>query len=104
MKTKTDNYVITRDHMMSKLERAYPNMFMRTTEEFYGEGQNNGGIWLCGEGDDCDRNGKQLFDYYSFCDNGYEFGVVTHLSVFLNRNGWRAEWNDAGTIMLWMND
>jgi len=101
---RTDNYVITRERLVSKLERSYPDMFISTTEEFFGEGQSSGGVWLCGEGSDTDRNGDELFKYYADGDSNYVNGVVKHLSNFLDRNGWRGEWNDAGTLMLWLKD
>jgi hypothetical protein len=37
---------ISRKQLTTKLERAYPNMFLRTTEDFDGS---QGGIWTSGE-------------------------------------------------------
>lgn len=92
--------VTTREKLMAKLEKAYPNMFLRTTEEFSGS---EGGIWTSGEESPEDKAGLPLFDYYTI-DNEekyYIFGVRVHLHNFLERNGWYGEWHDCGTMMLW---
>ena len=91
---------ITREKLIAKLERAYPNMFLRTTEEFDGS---EGGIWTSGEESPEDRQGLELFDYYSENHDLYDLGVRIHFNNFLDRQGWYAEWHDAGTIMLWVN-
>ena len=83
---------ITREKLIAKLERAYPKMFLRTTEEFDGS---EGGIWTSGEESPTDRTGRELFDYYSEDHSNYDLGVRIQ--------GWFAEWHDAGTIMLWVN-
>jgi hypothetical protein len=89
--------VITRERLMAKLEKAYPNMFLSTTEEFNGR---KGGIWTSGEDSPLDKKGLPLFDYWAM-GTSYSLGVRPHFANFLERNGWFAEWNDAGTIMLW---
>ena len=91
---------ISREKLMAKLEKAYSNMFLRTTEEFDGS---EGGIWTCGEGDLLDRSGLPLFDYWSENHDLYDLGVRIHFVEFLERQGWYAEWHDAGTIMLWQD-
>lgn len=89
---------ISREKLIAKLKRAYPNMFLRTTEEFDGC---EGGIWTSGEESPEDKSGLPLFSYYAEgCS--YELGVRTHFVTFLERQGWYAEWHDAGTIMLWL--
>lgn len=92
--------VISRDRLKSSLERAYPKMNVRFTEDFFMHGGTENGIWLSGEDDITDRRGKQIFSYYND-GSMYKFGVINHLSNFLDRNGWYAEWYDAGTIMLY---
>jgi hypothetical protein len=89
--------VISRDRVISRLRKSYPDLFISTTDEFNG-GQ--GGIWLCGEGGDEDRNGMPIFDYWA-SGNSYVIGVIDHLNRWANRNGWYFEWNDPGTIMMW---
>ncbi len=90
---------ITREKLIAKLKKAYPNMFLKTTEEFDGS---EGGIWTSGEESPDDRTGLPLFDYYAESES-YEFGVRTHFVNFLERQGWFAEWHDAGTMMLWLD-
>ena len=91
--------VISRDQMIAKLKKAYPSLFISTTEEFNGS---EGGIWLSGEDGTTDRNGNVLFNYWSEDHTNRTFGVINHLNNFVERNGWFFEWNDAGTIMLWL--
>lgn len=100
MRTQS-RYKVDRDKLISKLRRAYPNMFLRTTEEFNGT---KGGIWTSGEESPTDRNGDELFDYYSEDYDNRTFGVINHFDNFLNRNGWFCEWYDAGTMMIYPID
>ena len=92
--------VLTRDQLIAKLEKAYPEMNCMLTEDFDGS---KGGIWLSGEDGLTDKTGKELFKYYSQDSSGksYIMGVRIHLHNFLKRNGWYGAWNDPGTIMLW---
>jgi hypothetical protein len=97
---KTINKVISREKMMQKLQKSYPSMMLRLTEDFDGC---KGGIWTSGEDAPEDRTGMKIFDYYTqdYKEKNYIFGVRVHLHEFLSRNGWYAEWHDAGTMMLW---
>lgn len=92
--------VLSREKLMAKLQKAYPTMFLRTTEEFNGS---EGGIWTSGESGLCDKKGMELFNYYSedYREVSYVLGVRKHLYEFLERNGWYCEWYDAGTIMIY---
>lgn len=87
----------TREQMMELLKAKYPNMFLRTTEEFNGS---NGGIWTSGEDDLEAKDGWALFNYYAE-GSKYELGIHTEIYKFLEKHGWYAEWYDAGTLMLW---
>ena len=93
------NRVLSREQLISRLEKAYPEMKCMLTEDFNGS---EGGIWLSAEDGICDRNGRLLFNYWTSDFKNYELGVVSHLERFVQRNGWFFEWNDAGTIMLWL--
>lgn len=96
--------VLTREEVIAKLNKSYPGMICKTTEEFDGT---PGGIWISGESGITDRNGFPLFNYYSQDVHqerpSYIFGVRYHLHNFLERNGWYAEWYDPGTIMLFLS-
>ena len=87
----------TREQMMELLEVRYPEMFLRTTEEFNG---GKGGIWTSGEDDLPAKDNFPLFNYYSD-GKRYILGVHTEMYNFLEKHGWYAEWHDAGTIMLY---
>lgn len=91
---------LTREQLINKLKKAYPNMMLRTTEEF---NNNKGGIWTSGEESPLDRHGLPLFDYWvvDSSEEKYIFGVRRHFHDFLERNGWFCEWYDAGTMMIW---
>lgn len=96
----TSNYVIGRDRLIAKLQKAYPKMTLRYTEEFDG---GKGGIWTSGEDAPLDKTDMPLFDYWAedYKEINYIFGVRKHLHEFLERNGWYAQWHDAGTMMLY---
>lgn len=86
---------------MQILESTYgADLVCGTTEEFNGD---EGGIWLCGEGGQLDRNNMRIFHYYNDDFEGahYTFGVRNHLHRWAERAGWFFEWYDAGTIMLY---
>jgi hypothetical protein len=96
----TTTKVLSREKLMAKIQKAYPDMFLRTTEEFDGS---KGGIWTSGEDGIFDKKGFELFDYYAgdYTELNYVFGVRKHFYDFLKRNGWYAQWHDAGTIMFY---
>ena len=88
----------TRDQVTELLEKKYPKMFLRTTEEFNGA---EGGIWTSGEDHLSAWDGKPLFDYYHMDVTRYSLGVHKEIGELLEKQGWYAEWYDAGTVMLW---
>lgn len=90
----------SREEMIELLEAKYPNMFIKTTEEFDGS---QGGIWSSGEDGLCAKDGHQLFHYYSqdMSQKRYIGGVHKEIYNFLNKYGWYGQWNDPGTIMFW---
>lgn len=65
-----------------------------TTDEFYGEKNDNNGIWISAE------STPHLFNYYSEVW-GDTFGVDPKLNAMVEDNGWWFEWNDPGTMMVW---
>ena len=103
IKTKTmqkATKVTSRQSLMAKLQKKYPKMFLRTTEEFSGS---EGGIWTSGESGVSDSKGFPLFDYYAedYKEINYIMGVSKSLSEFLEKNGWYCEFYDAGTVMIY---
>ena len=90
----------SRAKMMELLRAKYPNMFLRTTEEFDG-GKN--GIWSSGEDGIKAKDGFTLFNYYAedYREVRYVFGVHKEIGNLLEKNGWYTEWHDCGTIMFY---
>lgn len=91
----------TREKMLEILNKTYPELFTRTTEEFNGS---KGGIWSSGEGSAETKDGFKLFDYYSedYQEKRYVLGVHKEIGNLLEKNGWYAEWYDCGTIMFYL--
>jgi len=90
---------MNREELIEELQKRYPLMTFRTTEEFNGS---EGGVWTSGE-DGQLHAGLPLFDYYTQ-DGGnsnYIFGVHKFLHNWLEEQGWYCEWNDPGTVMIW---
>ena len=65
-----------------------------TTDEFYGEKNDNNGIWVAAE------YTPEMFDYYNEVW-GDTFGVEPKLNQLAEDSGWYFEWYDAGTMMVW---
>jgi len=89
---------MTRNQVTKLLEKKYPNMFLRTTEDFNGV---KGGIWTSGEDGPQAKNGYSIFNYYSENYAMYTLGVHLEIAELLEEMGWYAEFYDAGTVMLW---
>ena len=87
-----------REKLMEQLRTKWNVNFVSTTEEFNG---NIGGIWLSAEDSAEMKDGNDMFDYWAISHREYELGVHNIIYKWLDKLGWYAEWNDAGTIMLW---
>ena len=91
-----------RDELMSYLQSKLNVSFMKTADEFSEEYSGQAGIWLSAEDRDVMPNGKDLmFDYYSSDYDMYDVGINIELMDLLKNHGSYAEWNDAGTVLLW---
>jgi len=88
----------SRDQVIKLLETKYPRMFLKTSEDFNGA---EGGIWTGGEDHLPAKDGHSLFDYYAEDYARYDIGVHKEIGELLEKQGWYAEWYDAGTVMLW---
>lgn len=79
--------------MMAALEKAGAQV-CGTTDEFFGGGYDNKGIWVAAD------HTPELFDYDSseWLDT---FGVHPQLDKLVEDNGWYFEWYDPGTMMVW---
>jgi hypothetical protein len=88
----------SREKLMGLLEKKYPNMFLRTTEEFNG---NKGGIWTSGEESPSCKDGLEMFDYWTENHTKYNLGVHKEIYDYLEKHGWYCQWYDCGTMMIY---
>lgn len=84
--------IIDRESLILRLNKMDIKV-VGTTEDFNGS---KGGIWISAE----EPQNTHFFDYYAM-GRTYDCGVRTSLVELLDKLGWYAEWEDAGTIMLW---
>jgi hypothetical protein len=91
---------LNREEMMELLMKKFPDMYLRTTEEFYGEKEGTG-IWCCSVEDRQIWKKILIFNYYTGDPNKYTNGVSKSFDLLLDVNGWYFEWNDPGTIMFY---
>ncbi len=74
-----------------------------TIDEFYGNEETYSGLWISGEeGNELgvEIEGTMFYD----CAFNYwamDYKVNPKMEKFLEHNGYMAEWNDAGTVMLY---
>jgi hypothetical protein len=94
---------VSREKMMSILKAKYPKLFIKESEEF-GDGH-EGAIWSSGEDGTKAKDGWDLFDYYGEgARYGEAIGVHKEAYDLLEKNGWYAEWYDAGTIFFYKDN
>jgi len=89
----------TRQKMEKILKKQFPNMWVKDSEDW--NAGIKGGLWT-GEGStfkNSDGVEVDCFAYWSSNDN-YEMGVHVELMKVLRDNGWWAENQDAGTVLL----
>jgi antirestriction protein len=85
-----------REKLMDLLENKYNLRFVRTTEDF--DGSRNG-IWIAGDNSE-ELKGDVIFDYYNRSAK-YTRGVLNTFRNAIEKLGWRFEWNDPATMMLY---
>ncbi len=75
-----------------------------TISEFHGEeGDDPQGLWVSGEEGNEMESYIPAFDYYAE-SSLYEGGVHKDMTKWLESMGYRAEWHDPGTMMLYRED
>jgi hypothetical protein len=81
---------ISRSSLKKQLEEKF-NLKLGTTEEYYGNNENKGGLWI--------RDGlsTKLTDYFDY-DFGYE---KTNLNKFIESKGWIIYPYDSETMHLY---
>jgi hypothetical protein len=90
---------LSKKQLIARLEKSYEG-FDRSVIEWEDD-LNGTRIRVSAEDGLTDRNGNELFSYWDMAGERYTLGVVNHLNSWLNRNGWWAEWINAGEIYLW---
>jgi hypothetical protein len=101
---KRNKLTATREEMTAKINKCYPGLFTKTTEEFYGKKSQREGIWSGSESGVYASDGFKVLDYYAknhTAKKRYEIGVHIQLRNLLEKHGWYAEWYDCGTIMFY---
>ncbi len=88
---------MNRAELIKLIQKKFPSLILRTTEEFDGE---TDGVWVTGDLGTVNSKGKKLFDHYCTLKS-HRVGVRVDLHNLLEKNGWYPQWADAGTVMLW---
>lgn len=94
---------LNREEMMKLLQQKFPEIKLKTTEQFFGTSENEGsGIW-CGSAEDHELTWKKkrIFYYYNEFPKRYVNGVLKEFDFLLEINGWCIDWYDPGTVMFY---
>lgn len=94
---------VSRDEMIEKLNKKFPNIWTKKSEDFYNDPKKNTGIWTGGEGStfvDANKE-KEAFNVTGNGDKNYVEEVHKDLAKFLEANGWYTESYDAGTFFFY---
>lgn len=88
----------TRDEMMALITKRFPNIWMKTSEQFDGR---KDAIWT-GTNSFIDKD-KEVPAFNDFIESKkYDIGVHVTLVSFLNKHGYYAEAYDCGTFFIYM--
>jgi hypothetical protein len=84
---------------MCQIFLRFPALRLRASEDFDGT---KGAIWTSGEEGEA-SDGQLLFDYYAVdsAEACYVMKVHREMRAMLDSAGWRAEFVDPGTVMLY---
>lgn len=95
--------VPTRDEMIVLLNKRFPNIWTKKSEEFYNDPKKNTGIWTGAEGSTFVDIHKKVpaFNVYDIGDKNYIDEVHKTLHKFLKDHGWYTESYDAGTFFFY---
>lgn len=90
----------TRSKLIKILEKAFPGMECRLSEDFNGS---KGAIWT---GEDAPHiDGMPMFNHYAFeidpKETTWIMGIHRKLNDILDKHNWHAEWHDGGTVFLY---
>jgi hypothetical protein len=85
----------------------FPDMFLRTSEEFYGQEYDpDGGLWTSAEeSPNWPYSGLPILDYWGYDSDYKEKWSIMHVEKnfhkFLEKRGWYVEYYDTGTAMIY---
>lgn len=89
---------MTRDQLMQALKKAFPDMWVKESEEFHPAYTCK--IWT-GEG--ATHEGVEIFNYFAGTTSIYEDSIMKKVREFVEYCGWHFEWYHAGTIFICKN-
>ncbi len=95
--------VPSRDEMIVLLNKKFPNIWTKKSEDFYNDPKENRGIWTGGEGStfvDAAKK-KEAFNIHGNDPKNYIDEVHKNLYKFLEEHGWYTESYDAGTFFFY---
>jgi len=90
---------MSRTDLVKKLNIEYPSLSAELSED---KGFTDGGIWVDAESS-TDKEGLPLFDYWTedYKEVLYVMKVRKPLYELLDKAGYFAEFQDAGTVLIW---
>lgn len=74
-----------------------------TVDDFYGTEESYCGLWMTGEDGNTLASGMPAFCYGAEGGPAYDFGVHEDVGSLLGRHNAHAEWNDPGTVMVYLD-
>ena len=84
--------------LIAELNLLCPQMCARPLREFSKDPQYSYGVWLV-DGGGAAINGQPFFDHVNHDRAGFDGGVNTVFTVWLESRGWYLECHDYGTYM-----
>ena len=113
------NRVWTRNEIIKDLTELIPNIKFRTSEDW--GSKTSGALITSGEDGSITYKGIPAFDYYQENDylmreamqefgsdykfeSSYVSGIQKDLANWLKEKGWNTEWQDAGTVFLYLEN
>ena len=85
-------------------ERFINPQIAGTVNGFQGSNEEFGGLWVSGESGNEIKEDIHAFDYYAESNGDYDCGIHEDARKWLEEHDAYAAFNDAGTVMIYLND